>query len=604
MKITGRPYQRDCVKAMFDAMIAGEEYNLISLPTGAGKTIIFSLFIEEVYRRYAAGGRRIRICVVAHREKLVSQARDKLLRVWPESAPKLGLACASITHDVDIDSEIIIGSIQTIASRLSKQTIEPFNIIIVDEAHRIPYPGKDSSYKKLLLVSRELRPNRKVIGCTATPYQLGHGYIYGTGCRPDRVNWFARETYSIGMDQMIDEGYLVPFRIKQAMDIGPELRSVPIVGGEYKADVLGNIMCRFSRSAVNAYLDYGEDRRHVVAFCANIRHADSVAESFRMSGISAAAVHSGIKDEERKSRLAAFSEGNVRVLTSVDALSEGWDETGIDCILMLRPTKSAMVYVQQAGRGMRPHPGKKDLLVLDMADNVRNHGFFSSPDIVIPGVPKKGEAPVKICPGLLEGGARCGRALHMSVMKCPECGYEFPKRTWKEPSRLTFEEIGKDRGSYSRANPTPATVAEVTVDRKPFCLYVDIHYKDAWKRKGKARVFISEHGMTNEGFLAEWQHLTGLVKVPSSLSEAEAMLAEVEWPGMCLIHKENPKRYPQLHAWLREDGAVSEKPERPRQRVVDIGNVRPFRREGHRVMAPLADRRERRERPEGMRLVR
>lgn len=556
MNITARPYQIKCVNAMFQSMLGGREFGLVAIPTGGGKTIIFSLFIQEVYRRYARQGRRIRVAVISHREQLVSQSRDKLLRVWPESAPKIGLACASMNKDVDINSEIIIGSIQTLTNRMRNRTIEPFNIILVDEAHRIPHQGNQTSqYAQLIRVSSQLRPERKIFGFTATPYQLGHGYIYGDFCRPDRMNWFTDLTFSLTMDEMIRDGYLVPYRIKEAVDIGPDLRSVPIVNGEYKADMLGSVMCRFSETAYNAWLEHGEGRRKTVLFCANIAHAEHVARTFRSHGLSACAVHSKIPDRERKERLDAFSRGEVNFLSSVDALSEGWDETGIDCVLMLRPTKSPMVYVQQCGRGMRPHEGKKDLLVLDMADNVREHGFFSSPRIIIPGSPKEGgEAPVKICPGLLPNGAVCGLALHASVMICPECGHVFPKRQYKEPGRLKFRELSREKGDYSLAYPVGARIKSVELERRDRYTAILFHYRDNHGKDGVVRYFVNNWMPGSRAWRDEWEKLTGLESYPESMDELEDFLPEAQWPEFVFINKQNERRYSNISWFVMNDG--------------------------------------------------
>lgn len=436
--ISARPYQTECVNRMFESMIAGNEYGLVALPTGAGKTIIFSSFIEQVYKRYGARRNRIRVCIAAHREKLVSQARDKLLKVWPESMFRIGMACSSVSRDIDIDSEIVICSIQTLLSRLAArgaEQIKPFDIILIDEAHRIPPRETDSLYKKLFILTAALSPKRKVFGFTATPYRLGHGYIYGDMCKEGNTNWFPEITFSQPMEAMIDSGYLVPYRIRKAVDIGPELRRVPIRNGEYKNDVLGDIMCKFVDSAAGVYKNYGEDRKHVVAFCVNIDHAEKVAAAFRKIGITSECAHSKMPMGERARILDDFSKGKIRVLASVDALIEGWDETSVDCLLLLRPTKSPMIYVQQCGRGLRLHEGKKDLLVLDMADNFVNHGFFSDPKVVVPGNKPPGDPPAKACPD-------CGFILHASIMLCPNCGHVFLSRKVKEPVAVAMIDVG------------------------------------------------------------------------------------------------------------------------------------------------------------------
>lgn len=581
--IQERPYQTACIEAMFTSMHEGKEFGLIDLPTGSGKTIIISRFLEDVYGRYGGKRDRIRTCVVAHREKLVSQAYEKLLKVWPESAPKIGIACASISNDVNIDSEIILCSIQTLMRRLLNRTIEPFDIIIVDEAHRIPYKEKNSLYKRLIEYTKEIQPRRKIFGLSATTYQLGHGYIFGDHCKEGHHNWFPEVTYAVSMDSLIEQGYLVPYRIRQAIDIGPELRSVPILNGEFKNDVLGQIMCKFSTACVNAYAEYGENRKSVVVFCVNIEHAEQVATTFRMAGIPSCAVHSKLADKERARRLAAFSKGEVNVLTSVDALSEGWDETAIDCIIMLRPTKSPMVYVQQAGRGLRPHPGKKDLLVLDMADNVRTHGFFSQPEVVIPGNKPGGDPPVKICPG--ENGKPCGRALHASIMVCPDCGHVFVPKTYKEPEHVTMEEV-KPKARYTLKNPARVRIFPPHFEAGESSLKLSFFFTDPnTGRDRRLHYFLGYRKIEHPDFAFEWCALTGLAEIPKSRGEMEALLHKVKWPKIGYVHKENAGRFPTLCGW-EHDGEIERFPdvryhERKEMPAIAVaGQVRPTRKSG------------------------
>lgn len=547
-KIVERPYQTACVEAMFGSMREGREYGLVVLPTGAGKTVIFSRFVEGVYGRYGHLRRRIRTCILAHREKLVSQAREKLLRVWPAAAPRIGMACASTGEDVDIDSDIVIGSIQTITNRLKWKTIDPFDVILVDEGHRIPYKERASSYNNFLALTAQLSPRRKVFAFTATPYKLGHGYIYGTRHKAGQTNWFADgPVFQVPMDDLIDAGYLVNYRIKQAVDIGPELRSVPLAStGDYKTDALGTIMCKFNHAAVNAWRDYGEGRRHVVAFCATIAHAEAVAASFSAAGVPACAVHSGLRDDERERRLSAFSDGSVHLLASVDALIEGWDETGIDCILMLRPTKAPMIYVQQVGRGLRPHPGKENLLILDLADNVRNHGFPSDPLVRVPGHGLGGEPPVKICP-------ECSTAVHASIMKCPECGHIFVAKVYEEPERVTLEETGPALCRYTKAMPATAPILAVKVYGDEDQAHLHITFKDPPTGKlSFANYYIRYWTITRAEFAVEWKALTNEDDPPRKKEDLLARLLAVNWPGKGLFHRENKggARYPNLCGWV------------------------------------------------------
>ena len=556
MKIQLRPYQRECIDKMFYAMHQDWERNLVALPTAAGKTIIFSNFTKEVYERYGHLRKKIRICIVAHREPLIKQAHEKLLGVWPESIKKIGLACATYDDDIDIDSEIIIGSIQTIISRLRRQEIEPFDIIIIDEGHRIPPVNRDSTYKELLEITAALSPRRKVFAFTATPYQLGHGYIYGDQCKPGNGNWFDKMLYNVPMDNLIEDGFLSPYRIKQAVDIGPELRGVPMVGGEYKNDVLGDIMCQFVETAVNVHQKYGEGRKKCAAFCVNIPHAIALAEAFNQRDIPARAVHSKISMAERRGAFELFSEGKIEVLCSVDALIEGWDEPSIDLVLMARPTKSTMIYVQQGGRGLRLFPGKKDLLTLDIADNLRNHGFLSEPIVSIPGSTKPGDPPLKICP-------ECSLAMRVSASQCEECGYIFPKKKYREPGNLTLEEVDRRVVKYTREYPTLARIKNIEIIPNDRYVMMQIHFRDPLTgKKQTSNFFINLWKFQYPQFAEEWESITNIKKTPKNIEEACEMLSQILWPKAGYFHKENKNgsRWANLCGWHQEgwDGIFPE----------------------------------------------
>jgi DNA or RNA helicases of superfamily II len=133
-------------------------------------------------------------------------------------------------------------------------------------------------------------------------------------------------------------------------------------------------------SAVNALDQYAIDRRHAVVFAVTIAHAEKLLEAF---GDQATIIHSELREDERSQALRDFETGIKRVIINVGILTEGWDSPAVDCIIMCRPTVSAGLYVQMTGRGLRPHPDKKDVLILDLANNCVTHGDPDSPKVKI-----------------------------------------------------------------------------------------------------------------------------------------------------------------------------------------------------------------------------
>ena len=190
------------------------------MATGAGKTIIFCKLIKELLSHWP----QIRIGILAHRRELIGQAHAKLLEEWPE-AP-IGIACASTGMRVDTDCPVVIGSVQTLVRRVEETA--PFDLIIVDEAHRIPPVNKKSQYQSWLSAIKKSNSKLRILGCTATPFRLGHGYIYGNVCKPGNQNLFNSLDFHIGIRQLQKEGYLCDYRAKEAETIESELKSVRV----------------------------------------------------------------------------------------------------------------------------------------------------------------------------------------------------------------------------------------------------------------------------------------------------------------------------------------------------------------------------------------
>lgn len=421
-----RPYQQTALDAIMQAM-RKERFLLVQAATGAGKTILFSALIRHCMENFS-----MRIGVLAHREILIRQARDKLLSVWPEGENKIGLACASVSQDVDLSRPVIIGSPQTLVRRIGN--MPPLDLVIIDECHRVPPSNKKSQYKTLLDRLEDYYPKVRILGVTATPYRLGHGYIFGDDCKAGEDNWWPKLHSTISISTLQEQGYLVPLRAKEAENIAEDLSYVSTSKGEFNEGQLSEVMEKevHLHSAVHAYEEYGEGREHVVVFCVTIQHAEKMQEVFLAEGYSAAVIHSKMSKEERDYALQAFEQGSVRVICNVGVLTEGWDCTAVDCILMCRPTMSPALYVQMVGRGLRIHDGKKDCLLLDLSGNCRRHGDVNEPVVEVGSRAKKKLAEdeededqrMKTCP-------QCNELVPLAVMECPECGYQ-----WSDEKRL------------------------------------------------------------------------------------------------------------------------------------------------------------------------
>jgi DNA repair protein RadD len=383
------------------------------MATAGGKTIVFSSLIKYYLERYP----KMKTAILAHRQELVLQAADKLKKVWPLSYGQIGIACKSL-QKVVINAPIIIGTVQTLARR---DILNDIHLLIVDEVHHIPRFRniKPSQYQTFIEQLRGNYPNLRILGVTATPYRLNQGYIYGHD-----GDLFDQLDYRIGMEDLINDGWLVPLRAKGVETLGEELSNVRIgQNGDYRLDDLSMVMEKpvHIESAVQAYRDYGEDRRSVLIFAITIEHAELLTNAFLRAGYRASLVHSKLDKLKRQQTLASFDKGELDFLVNVGVLTEGWDCPRVDLIIMTRPTLSPGLYVQMIGRGTRLFPDKKDLLVLDLVGNFQMHGQPWAPIVK----EKKGPAippNTKICP-------RCQEIVDIDAEYCPECDYEFPVKT-------------------------------------------------------------------------------------------------------------------------------------------------------------------------------
>ena len=435
-----RDYQKDCVKKIIELLPTNDDI-LIQAATGAGKTIIFSALVKQLIELWP----NLKICIAVHLKEIVEQNIEKLKMIWPD-AP-IGVSCSSSNFDIDLTQQITIGSIQTIANKLDK--LQTFNLIIVDEAHKIPPTNQDGQYLKLFNFIREKNNKLKIIGFTATPYRLGHGYIYGDNKKISNDNLFKKLNYSIGIKQLQKQNYLCGHKIKFANNMQEQLKNIK-VNGDYNISELEHVMVKEIniKAVYNAIIDYADDRKNIIIFCTTIKHAELINNYLNEKNISSEVIHSKMKMQNRNEILNNFTKEKNRVLCNVGIATEGYDNPKIDCVILDRPTKSTSLYVQMCGRGLRPYDNKDYLLILDLVNNCYlNHGDISNPNVVIPlfKSDKDADAVVKICD-------KCFSIIAVGYKKCPDCGYEFPiLETNKEISEDRLElqdynELIKDKG--------------------------------------------------------------------------------------------------------------------------------------------------------------
>ena len=344
---------------------------LIVLPTGAGKTVVFTTLIQELYNRNPSS----RFLIIAHRQELISQAEEKLLAVWP-NAP-CGVLAASLKR-FDNTAPIIIASRDTLASQTRLDKSLPVDYIIIDEAHHVG-PDLNSRYRKIINHFEEIGCP-KVLGVTATPYRMGQGYIYGK-----KDHFFEGIAHSVTIPELIKDEYLCrlsAFAVAKGAVIDASKARLKFKGGDYRESDLEELAIS-DKTIYNIIQDwlekaYLKGRTSTVFFCVTVLHAQKMCMFLRRSGIRAAFVTGETPKAERQSILDSFERGDINALCNVAVLTEGWDAPRTDCIAILRPTKSLGLYVQICGRGMRTWPDKEDCLLLDYGGNMDRHGCIDT----------------------------------------------------------------------------------------------------------------------------------------------------------------------------------------------------------------------------------
>ena len=342
-----RPYQRDAIEAVLEARRAGVRRMLISLPTGAGKTVIFS--------RLARMARR-QVLVLAHREELLEQAREKLVAA---TGGEVQVAVEQGTRRAPADAKILVCSIRSLHEERLGRVMQgrDIGLVIYDECHHAA--AEDNRRVLRQLGAFEDDWPGTLLGFTATTAR-------GDGKGLDGV--FEKIVYTRTLPEMIDDGYLVPlrgFRIATRADLTRLTRS----GGDYREDELEEAVDIEERNALVArsIQELARDRRTIV-FCVTVRHAKNLRRALSAVGVPAGIVHGAMPPDLRAQALAAFREGRAQALTNVAVLTEGFDDPAVSCVAMARPTRSEGLYAQCVGRGTRLAPGKKDCLILDFVD--------------------------------------------------------------------------------------------------------------------------------------------------------------------------------------------------------------------------------------------
>lgn len=440
-----RPYQAEAIEALHNHICTREDNPCIVIPTAGGKSPIMAWMIQKWTSQYPG----LRVISLAHVKELVQQNAEKMLAIWPDA--DVGIYAAGLKAR-DRSNAITFASIDSVYSKAAD--FAPFDVAIVDEAHRIPAKG-EGKYRRFIAEATLQNPRLRVCGFTATPFRMVGGPI----CHRDHVlNTIA---YEAKIRDLIDNGFLCPLRSKVSATGQPDLSNVHQRGGEYIGGELAkavNIPALVTQAVTEALriLD-AEGRRHAIWFCVSVDHAKQVAaEIERLDRRPCPVITGTTPQRNRDATVDRFKAGQLRHLANVNVFTEGFDAPLVDAVVMLRPTQSKGLYTQMVGRGLRLDPDKADCLILDFAHCIEAHGPL---DLL-----EAGEVTYHLC-------AKCAEVFSKAVGACPACGEPVPKATIEaaaaaaERQRAMHDAKAGQASIISGGVSTAMTVDAVTIAR-------------------------------------------------------------------------------------------------------------------------------------------
>jgi superfamily II DNA or RNA helicase len=392
-----RPHQVEGIAMLRHALAAGKKRPVLQLPTGAGKTILAAAIVE---------GARAKGNVVVFTVPAIELIDQTVAAFGAEGIDNIGVIQAD--HILtDYRKPVQVASVQTLAVR---KDLPYASIVIVDEAHR--------HYAVIERWMKE-RPDLIFIGLTATPWARGMAKCWDALLIPVR------------MQQLIDQGYLSPFRVFGPSE--PDLSKVGIIGGDYREDELSDVMStpKLIADVVSTWLTLGENRP-TLCFAVDRAHARKLQKEFVDAGIPAAYMDGFTERADRDLIRAAFHDGRIKVVVNVGVLTTGvdWD---VRCLILARPTRSEMLFVQIVGRALRTAEGKADALILDHSSTTQTLGFPTDihHELLDDGSPRKGASQRKDKPTPLpKKCTSCSYLKPAGAHVCPSCGFA-PERQSK-----------------------------------------------------------------------------------------------------------------------------------------------------------------------------
>lgn len=397
---------------------------MIQLPTGGGKTALTAHMIKTAHSKGQSS------IFMVHRRELVQQSA----RAFSKIGLDYGIISAGFKFEPD--KKVQIASIQTLTRRLHLLKHRP-NLLVVDECHHLAAKNWAAVYNYF--------NESYVIGLTATPIRLD---------RKGLSQFFSVMVNGPSMRWLIDNGYLSDYKLFASQDV--DTSNLHTKMGDYAIAEVESLVKQssFTGNAINEYKKHCYNKRAVV-FCASIAHSKYVCDLFNQQGVRAECIDGSDNSAYREDTLKRFASGEVKILCNVDLFGEGFDLPEIEAVILLRPTQSLGLYMQQVGRALRPTPGKAYAIIIDHVGNWKRHGLPDDErEWSLEGQPKSKDSipSAKTCP-------ICFAAMPSLKMVCPECGHSFHVEQ-KQNATLEF-----DTTELKEIDKTQHRKSKIDVDR-------------------------------------------------------------------------------------------------------------------------------------------
>lgn len=546
MSFDPRHYQLESVESVFTYFQNNSGNPVIALPTGTGKSVVLALLLQKIFQLYPGQ----RIVVLSHVAKLIDQDYGKLIAIWPQAPAGVYAAKLEKKYGRSLNNPITFGTIDSIYT-LSEQ-VGKVDLVLIDEAHLVK-PKEGSMYNSFLSNLVVINPKLKIIGLTATPWQVGIGNLSDNGIFTDVcIDYTSYEKFN----SIIEDGYLCKL-IPKRTNLIINTEDLSVRAGEYVNAELEKVVNieTVTRGALEESIKIAiADRRyHWLVFAVSIKHAENITRILNEMGVKSACIHSKMKDSAIEAIIELHESGEITALINVDMLTTGYDSPIIDMIIVLRPTYSTILWVQMLGRGTRPHYAKgydldlkegrlaaianshkPNCLVLDFAKNTKRLGPINDPRV--PQKKGKGnrtDAPVKIC-------EHCNTYNPASIRFCIDCGKEFSFQIKIEEKAGTEELIRYEAPEIIEFEVTHATYSVHKKQGKPDSVRVTYYCH----LRMFSEYICFEHGPFFRSKAERWWRKRSIVpQIPASTKEAVAMSDNLRVPSSIKvwINKDYPE---------------------------------------------------------------